>query len=194
MAQQSRRAQQVRIIGGKWKGRKLRFQADADLRPTLGRMRETLFNWLRPEIANMRCLDAFAGSGVLGFEALSQGAEHVVMVEQQLTAARSLQKTAAVLNAQAQVTIVQADARSYLQRAAEPFDLVFIDPPFTQPKLLDQVMSLLIERQLLRRYVYAEGPSAEHLAQIMTNLGLSVHKQARSGAATALLARADEAD
>ena len=66
-----RKSQEVRIIGGKWKGRKLRFQSAPSLRPTLGRLRETLFNWLRPDLCDARCLDLFAGSGILGFEALS---------------------------------------------------------------------------------------------------------------------------
>ncbi|MBV8221698.1 MAG: 16S rRNA (guanine(966)-N(2))-methyltransferase RsmD, partial [Solirubrobacterales bacterium] len=80
----------MRIIGGAWRGRKLRFAAEAGIRPTPDRVRETLFNWLGPAIAGARCLDLFAGSGALGLEALSRGAAHVTFVEQDATAAREL--------------------------------------------------------------------------------------------------------
>lgn len=194
MAQQRNRAQQVRIIGGKWKGRKLRFQGGADLRPTLGRVRETLFNWIRPEIADMRCLDAFAGSGILGFEALSQGAAEVVFVEQHAKAVQSLQATVNELGAQSQASIVKADLRSYVRRASEPFDLIFLDPPFTQPKLLQQALSELLAKGLLRHYVYAESPSMDALRQIITALGLTLEKHTRAGEAAGVLARVTPPD
>lgn len=188
MARQRNRAQQVRIIGGKWKGRKLRFQGGADLRPTLGRVRETLFNWLRPEIADMRCLDAFAGSGILGFEALSQGAAEVVFVEQQMKTVQSLQASARELGAQSRATIVRADLRSYLHRATAPFDLVFLDPPFAQSELLAQVLSALVQHGLVRHYVYAEGPSLERLENTLTAAGLTLERRTRAGDTAAVLA------
>lgn len=188
MVRQTNRAQQVRIIGGKWKGRKLRFQGGANLRPTLGRVRETLFNWLRPEITGMRCLDAFAGSGILGFEALSQGAAEVVFVEQQARTVQSLQAAAAELGAESQAQVVKADIRGYLRRAEEPFDLVFIDPPFAQPELLTQTLAALVSQGLLGHYVYAEGRSLEVLEQAIALQGLELVKQTRAGESAAVLA------
>ena len=85
---------EVRIIGGQWKGRKLRFPARPELRPTLGRVRETLFNWLAPVVSDSSCLDLFAGSGALGFEALSRGAAEVTFVERDRKAASALQDNA----------------------------------------------------------------------------------------------------
>ena len=85
MKKQTTKSQSVRLIGGRWRGRKITFPEINDLRPTLGRTRETLFNWLRPEIAGTTCLDLFAGSGALGIEALSQGAGKVVLVESDAT-------------------------------------------------------------------------------------------------------------
>jgi 16S rRNA (guanine966-N2)-methyltransferase len=92
MKKQTTKSQSVRLIGGRWRGRKITFPEINDLRPTLGRTRETLFNWLRPEIAGTTCLDLFAGSGALGIEALSQGAGKVVLVESDATIFRSLEK------------------------------------------------------------------------------------------------------
>lgn len=120
----------VRIIGGKWRGRKLVFPDRPDLRPTLGRVRETLFNWLRADIDGSRCLDLFAGSGALGFEALSRGAASVVFVDADRRAVQSLKDNAARLEAGERVTVVAGRADRLLRRTAEPFDVIFVDPPF----------------------------------------------------------------
>ena len=120
---------QVRIIAGEWRSRILRFPDSASIRPTPDRVRETLFNWLGQRLDGLACLDLFAGSGALGFEARSRGAARVVMVEQGREAARSLAANAGVLDA-AGVEIVAGDALAYLRRSTEKFDVVFVDPPY----------------------------------------------------------------
>ena len=119
----------LRIIGGVWRGRKLRFPAGADIRPTPDRVRETVFNWLGARVVGARCLDLFAGSGALGLEALSRGAAHVTFVEQDAVAARELRARLADWGAQ-DATVARADARRFLARQARPYDVVFLDPPF----------------------------------------------------------------
>ncbi len=123
---------EVRIIGGKWRGRKLAFPGHQDLRPTLGRVRETLFNWLRADIAGRRCLDLFAGSGALGFEAASRGAATVTLVDSDRTVCRGLRDHVQRFAAAAQVRVVCAPATAFLHRDAGPWDLIFLDPPFRQ--------------------------------------------------------------
>ena len=124
-----------RIIGGKWRGRRIKFDAADGLRPTTDRIRETVFNWLQPYIYHCRCLDVFAGSGVLGFEALSRGAQYAAFIEQNKKTVERLKdniRTLAIENA----SVYHHDALSWLQSAEEvkregdKFDLVFLDPPF----------------------------------------------------------------
>lgn len=121
---------QVRIIAGQWRGRRLPVLDLPGLRPTGDRVRETAFNWLGPRVIGARCLDLFAGSGALGLEALSRGARSVVLVEQSGEAMRQMISAAenwpGIENAQ----FVQADAMQWLMGPAEPFDGIFVDPPF----------------------------------------------------------------
>ncbi|MCS6785524.1 MAG: 16S rRNA (guanine(966)-N(2))-methyltransferase RsmD [Thiobacillaceae bacterium] len=119
----------VRIIGGAWRSRVLRFPARPGLRPTPGRVRETLFNWLGQDLSGWRCLDLFAGSGALGFEAASRGAAEVVLVERDARALAALRRNAEALGAQ-QVRIVPADALAFLHSAPGRFDLILLDPPY----------------------------------------------------------------
>lgn len=128
---------EVRIIGGKWRGRKLVFPRHPDLRPTLGRVRETLFNWLRADIAERRCLDLFAGSGALGFEAASRGAAAVTLVDSDRTVCRSLRDHVQRFGAATQMRVVCAPAAAFLQREAGAWDIIFLDPPFRQGALRD---------------------------------------------------------
>ena len=124
---------QVRIIGGAWKKSVLHFPGVEGLRPTPDRVRETLFNWLGQDLSGVRCLDLFAGSGALGFEAASRSAKRVVLVEKDRAAFTALQANAArISGATAVLDIVHADAMAYLAGASERFDLVFLDPPFRQ--------------------------------------------------------------
>jgi len=126
---------QVRIIGGEWRGRKLKVPDIADLRPTPDRVRETLFNWLAPVIQGASCLDLFTGSGVLGFEALSRGAAHVVMVDHSTAVIDLLQQEAIMLKTSC-ADIYCAKIPGGLKTTARPFDIVFLDPPYRQNILL----------------------------------------------------------
>jgi 16S rRNA (guanine966-N2)-methyltransferase len=121
----------VRIVGGEYRSRRLRVASRPGLRPTPDRVRETLFNWLGQDLAGLACLDLFAGSGALGFEAASRGAPRVVLVERDRAALELLERNRAALGAR-QVEIIAADAFDYLSRANARFDLVFLDPPFRQ--------------------------------------------------------------
>jgi 16S rRNA (guanine966-N2)-methyltransferase len=123
----------VRIIGGAWRSRLLAFPPRPELRPTPDRVRETVFNWLGQDLTGRSCLDLFAGSGALGFEAASRGAARVVMVEEAPRAFSSLEKNRDLLGAR--VELVRGDAFAYLKRASDRFDVVFLDPPFGQNSL-----------------------------------------------------------
>jgi 16S rRNA (guanine966-N2)-methyltransferase len=121
----------INIIGGIWRSRKISFEEVLGLRPTPARVRETLFNWLQYDLVGSRCLDLYAGSGALSFEAASRGAKYVVQVENNPVACRNLKANALALAAE-QIKIVQMEALRYLASDAQTFDLVFIDPPFQQ--------------------------------------------------------------
>ncbi len=149
----------LRIIGGVWRGRRLNIAEIPDLRPTPDRVRETLFNWLQPLIEGSVCLDLFAGSGALGFEAASRGAAQVVMVESNSFAARHLLRQAVLLQA-AQISVARADALDWLQGCDRTFDIVFLDPPFGQG-LLDKALRLLQQSRAVtaQTRVYMETES-----------------------------------
>ena len=134
-------ARVLRVIGGSWRGRRLRFPAAALIRPTPDRVRETLFNWLGARVVGARCLDLFAGSGALGLEALSRGAAHVTFVERDTVAVRALRATLAAWGAR-DPQVERADALAYLAGTASYFDIAFLDPPFAAG-LLEQAAALL---------------------------------------------------
>jgi 16S rRNA (guanine966-N2)-methyltransferase len=138
-------ANRVRIIGGKWRSRIVKFPPAAQLRPTPDRVRETLFNWLGQRLDDLACLDLFAGSGALGFEARSRGAARVVMVERDRAVAHALRESARALAADG-IELVEGDALAYLKRAGEKFDVVFVDPPYASDlamKALERLAPLL---------------------------------------------------
>ena len=122
----------VRIIAGRWRRRRLPVATAGTLRPTPDRVRETLFNWLRDDVVGARCLDLFAGTGALGFEAASRGAKHVVMVERRRDVAAMLESAVRTLGA-GNVEVVCADALAWRPPAGRTFDIVFLDPPFAGP-------------------------------------------------------------
>lgn len=138
----------LRIVAGNWRSRLLDI-ADVDgLRPTSERIRETLFNWLAPNLHGARCLDLFAGTGALGIEALSRGAGTVVFVERSPVAARQLQANLDLLDATG-AQVVKQDARSYLEsRIQDRFNLVFLDPPFAAD-MLEETCRLLADSDIL---------------------------------------------
>jgi 16S rRNA (guanine966-N2)-methyltransferase len=129
----------VRIIGGGWRGRRVNFPDIPGLRPTPDRVRETLFNWLQHDIVGSRCLDLFAGSGALGLEALSRGAKELVFVEQAVAASRALQEQLIRLGAVSTGRVVEMGAARYLRSPPQPFDIVFLDPPFGRGALAEYV-------------------------------------------------------
>jgi 16S rRNA (guanine(966)-N(2))-methyltransferase RsmD len=168
---------QLRIIGGTWRSRVIAFAPNADLRPTPDRVRETLFNWLGQDLTGRVCLDLFAGSGALGFEAASRGAQRVVMVERDAAAWRALQANAAKLDARA-VELKRADALEFLRADGGRYDVVFLDPPF-RAALLEQVLPGLGPRLAPGALVHVEAPAAPALPP-----GWEIWRNGRAGAVT----------
>lgn len=137
----------IRIIGGQWKRSVVEIPIATDLRPTPSRVRETLFNWLAPDIAGMACLDLFAGSGILGLEALSRGAESCTWVEREPVISQALKQNLARLTKTTshtmETSIVQQNALSWLSQPGLPtYDLIFIDPPFQTDLLRQSIASI----------------------------------------------------
>lgn len=153
-------ANKLRIIGGRWRSRKLEFASLPGLRPTTDRVRETLFNWLQQQIPGARCLDLFAGSGALGLEALSRGAAHVTLVDSADAVVRQLRLNLHLLGAEQEATVTHSQAVRWLQNSAneEVFDLVFLDPPFAQG-MLAGCCEALEQRPLLKpnSWIYIEA-------------------------------------
>ncbi len=170
----------VRIIGGEWRSRRIRFDAGPGLRPTPDRVRETLFNWLAPVIRGSRCLDLYAGSGALGLEALSRGAQQVCFVESDAHSARQLQAAVKML-APERAEVIQGDASRWLAGPARPFDVVFLDPPFDS-KLLPGVMAQLESAGWLapRAWIYLEHPAGGEVPVLPA--GWVMHRSSKAGA------------
>lgn len=145
---------EVRIIGGTLRGRKIHFPDGDGLRPTLDRIRETLFNWLARDIAGSCCLDLFSGSGALGFEAASRGAKQVVLVEKNSLASQALQANISRFGLTS-IALVNQSAESFLAATTTLFDLVFLDPPFGQG-LLPATLDLLMPHLTPDAIVYIE--------------------------------------
>lgn len=155
MAQQHNK---VRIGAGAWRGRLITFADAEGLRPTPDRVRETLFNWLGQTLDGKTCLDLFAGSGALGFEALSRGARRVVMVEQNPRVLKDLRENTARLGAD-RLELAAADAVKFLANEGRRFDVIFLDPPFKHG-ILPLLLPLLPERLAPDGLVYAESEAA----------------------------------
>jgi len=168
----------LRIIGGEWRGRKLRFADGEGLRPTTDRVRETLFNWLAPLIHGARCLDLFAGSGALGLEALSRGAGEMVFVDNNPAAIAALKENLALLKVD-NAAVIRGDALAYLRGEARTFDVVFLDPPFRRD-LLQPAIKLLGEQPWLAEgaRVYLELESEEPLPELPSGWEVLRSKQA----------------
>ncbi len=148
----------VRIIGGVWRSRLLAFPDVVGLRPTPDRVRETLFNWLGQIMDGKSCLDLFAGSGALGFEALSRGARQVVMVERDAKVLKALRENSATLGSET-LELVAADALKFLAHEPRRFDIIFVDPPYDSgllPALLPSLLPCLADDGM----VYAESAAA----------------------------------
>lgn len=163
----------LRIIGGVWRSRLVDFPAVPGLRPTPDRVRETLFNWLGQDLTGRACLDLFAGSGALGFEAASRGADHVTMVERDGRAFAALKRNAAVLGA-SRMELRRADALEFLASADRRYDVVFLDPPYGQG-WLERVPAALAAVLAPGAVLYAE---AEHALSGLGEWRLVKHRQA----------------
>jgi len=175
----ARRRNEVRIIGGRWRGRKVRFPDGTGIRPSPDRVRETLFNWLAPVIRGARCLDLFAGSGVLGFEALSRGASGAVLVDHDRAVVRHLQGVARELDA-AGASVIAADALRWLGASRGPFDVVFLDPPFDSG-WVPALLAKLDEPGCLApgAFVYVEQRAAAGPPSLPS--GWSLHRSGKAG-------------
>jgi len=177
---------QLRIIAGTWRGRKLVFPPVPGLRPTPDRVRETLFNWLDPVIGGQRCLDLFAGSGALGIEAASRGAAAVVLVEDHPRVVETLREQLQLLNA-SQVEVVQADAGLFLSATPRAFDIVFLDPPFDGGRLPECIHQLETRGWLAAEaWVYLE---AEHGLALDLPENWALHRSKQAGQVDYHLAR-----
>ena len=162
----------LRIIGGAWRGRKLGIVAD--VRPTPDRVRETLFNWLRGELEGAVVLDLFAGTGALGFEALSRGAAHATLVERDRTIAGSLNTARDLLDANA--SIERTDAHRWLERQSDRlFDVIFLDPPFATTDY-EHLVALALPHLKGDGLLYVEADKPMVFDQ------LDVHRASRAGA------------
>jgi 16S rRNA (guanine966-N2)-methyltransferase len=171
----------IRIIGGDWKRTPLPVLNLDGLRPTPDRVRETLFNWLGQRLDGQRCLDLFAGSGALGFEAASRGAARVLMVERNARAAGQLRAIQAKLAARA-VEVAEADAlRLAASLAPASFDVVFLDPPFGE-NLLDRALDLAVPLVAAGGFLYVEAGEALDIEQTAALAGWTIVRQGKAGA------------
>lgn len=164
----------LRIIGGTWRSRRLQFIDSPKIRPTPDRVRETLFNWLANDIKGAICLDLFAGSGALGFEAISRGADQVMLVDEDARIAAMLSEQKELFNAQ-EIDIKNQNALTYLQNANQQYDLIFLDPPFASG-LLEKVIPVILKEKLLNAngLIYVESAvqqkSTQNLAILLETL------------------------
>lgn len=171
---------ELRIIGGRWRGRKLSFDALPGVRPTPDRVRETLFNWLQPWVSGSRCLDMFAGSGVLGFEALSRGASSVVFIDQQTKIVDRLNEQADKFGADNQ-SFICANACHWLQQSPDnsAFDIIFVDPPFKQD-LIKKSLACVVPHCSDHARIYVESEKALNVKDLQPGWQIEKSKKAAS--------------
>lgn len=160
MAQRSKQStksslNQVRISGGEWRSRLLRFPDVAGLRPTPDRVRQAVFNWLGQDMHGQNCLDLFAGTGAMGFEALSRGAQSLVLIEKSAAAYQALKENQQILKAE-HVAVFNMDAQSFLAQNQQAFNAIFLDPPYNQG-WLDKILPLLKSHLAPEGVVYVEA-------------------------------------
>ena len=143
---------EIRIIGGKWKGKKIYFDLNDDLRPTPDRAKETLFNWLGQDLKKMYCLDLFSGTGALGFEAFSRGAEKVTFVERNKEYLQKIKKVYLEMSEKADCDFFCAECLEWIKKnnSGTKYDLIFIDPPFNK-NLVHDLLAAILEKELLSK-------------------------------------------
>ncbi|MBN3562357.1 16S rRNA (guanine(966)-N(2))-methyltransferase RsmD [Aliamphritea spongicola] len=176
--------QQLRIIAGEWRGRKLSFPAIEGLRPTPDRVRETLFNWIAAHIPGAKCLDLFTGSGALGLEALSRGAGQTTMIDLSAAATGQLQSNLQTLKA-TNANVIQADVQHWLSQQSndQQYDLVFMDPPFRKDLAVSCCEKLESQGMLASRaMIYVETESELSMLQVPENWHL--HREKKAGQVT----------
>ena len=185
------RSNSIRIIGGEFRGRRLGFPEVPGLRPTPDRLRETLFNWLQGQTEGASCLDLFAGSGALGLEALSRGAQTVRFVDQSRVVIRQMEKNLQLLGLQERAEVVSADGMRLISREADQaFDMVFLDPPFARD-WLEKACRVLEQNGWLkpRSWIYLEQDSRGTWPSLPDTW--CIHRQGRAGQAACALVRRD---
>ncbi len=175
-------ASTLRIIGGFWRGRKVSFTPIDQLRPTPDRVRETLFNWLQGQVAGKCVLELFAGSGILSFEALSRGAKQAMLIDRSPKTVDQLRRSREQLGlTEAECLVQQEDAFTKITTpATDPFDLIFLDPPFQTDRYLELIALLKANNYLkAQSLIYVESPTAENLEAIGSkHLPMVKHKKA----------------
>lgn len=175
---------EIRIIGGQWRRTRLPVAQKPGLRPTPDRVRETLFNWLGQDLTNWKCVDAFAGTGALGFEAASRGAGSVIMNEQDGALVQQLQRLREQLNAKA-VKVQRGDGLSCLKSISGQ-DLVLLDPPFELVDMFEAAVTAAAQAINEGGFIYLEGPEAWNEERLQP-LGLELHRYLKAGAVHAHL-------
>jgi 16S rRNA (guanine966-N2)-methyltransferase len=168
----------VRINAGEWRSRLIKFPDAAGLRPTPERVRQTLFNWLGQDLTGKTCLDLFAGTGVMGFEALSRGAASTILVEKSLSAYKALQENKQLLNAE-KAQILHQDALDFLNSNQQKFNLIFLDPPYHH-QWITKVLPMLSQQLHDDGLVYAEAEYSIDATQGFAQ-GWQVIKQSKAG-------------
>lgn len=181
----------LRIIGGNWRSRKISFPDIEAIRPTPDRVRETLFNWLQFDIAGARCLELYAGSGILGMEALSRGASAVTAVERDRLAARHIQRNFENLGAApAAAHVIEASAFDYLSGSADVWDIAFLDPPFDSDEFT-RILPLVDARLEANALMYLE--SRNPIDPAILPARFNIHRRKRAGQVHYMLCVSDAA-
>ena len=153
----ARAPQQVKLIAGRWRGTKLPVVLQDDIRPTPNRVRETLFSWLQTRIEGSHCLDLFTGSGALGFEAVSRGAAHATLVDNDQKVVSLLSQQVEKLDAQ-EIILTCTDALTYMENCSAQFDIIFLDPPFSRYNP-DELLQTVIDSECIKNkgLIYLEA-------------------------------------
>lgn len=153
----------IRIIAGKWKGRNIPVINQLTVRPTTARIRETLFNWLDPVISNAICLDCFTGSGALGLESLSRGAQKVTFIDKNYACITSLRNTVQIIQNH-HIEIIYSDCRNWLRQSNNTYNIIFLDPPFCNHPIILEVIYLLEQYHHFQKqsWIYIEAPKNQN--------------------------------
>lgn len=177
----SKAPQEVRIVGGRLKRSKLNVLNLPDLRPTPARIRETLFNWLGQDLSGCQCMDAFAGTGALGFEALSRGAKEVIMMDHSAVVVEQLEKESHRLGVAKQVKIKKGNALDVLEKwPSQSLDVLFLDPPFSAPASIAQALEKALSCVAPSGWVYVESDQLWDAA-FFEHYHWTIHRQAKAG-------------